>query len=285
VSIGGGSLFLIAGPCVIESEEHALRMAKSIAAIVSEKNLPYIFKASYDKANRTSIRSFRGPGLDEGLRILQKVRETLHIPVLTDVHEAADVHRVAEAVDVVQIPAFLCRQTDLLVAAGKSGRAVNIKKGQFVSPWDMRHAVDKVRDAGGDRIFLTERGASFGYNNLVVDMRSLAIMREFAPVVFDATHSLQLPSAGTGGGADLAAGSPEHAAFARSEVQSGGQPEFIQLLARAAVAAGVDGVFVEVHDNPAQAKSDGANALDLKLLPEVLDQLVAIHSVITSSQR
>jgi 2-dehydro-3-deoxyphosphooctonate aldolase (KDO 8-P synthase) len=286
VSIGGGNLFLIAGPCVIESEEHALQMAKSIAAIVREKKLPYIFKASYDKANRTSIRSFRGPGLNEGSRILQKVRETLHIPVLTDVHEAADVHRVAEAVDVVQIPAFLCRQTDLLVAAGKSGCAVNIKKGQFVSPWDMRHAVEKVRDAGGERIFLTERGASFGYNNLVVDMRSLAIMREFAPVVFDATHSVQLPSAGTSSNvADLAAGSPEHAALARSGVQSGGQPEFIPLLARAAVAAGVDGVFVEVHDNPAQAKSDGANALDLKLLPEVLDQLVAIHSVITSSQR
>jgi 2-dehydro-3-deoxyphosphooctonate aldolase (KDO 8-P synthase) len=286
VSIGGGNLFLIAGPCVIESEEHALQMAKSIAAVAREKKLPYIFKASYDKANRTSIRSFRGPGLDEGLRILQKVRETLEIPVLTDVHETADVHRVAEAVDVIQIPAFLCRQTDLLVAAGKSGRAVNIKKGQFVSPWDMRHAVEKVRDAGGDRIFLTERGASFGYNNLVVDMRSLAIMREFAPVVFDATHSVQLPSAGTGRDvAALAARSPGHAAPARSGVQSGGQPEFIPLLARAAVAAGVDGVFVEVHDNPAQAKSDGANALDLKLLPEVLDQLVAIHSVLTSSQR
>jgi 2-dehydro-3-deoxyphosphooctonate aldolase (KDO 8-P synthase) len=263
VSIGGGNLFLIAGPCVIESEEHALQMAKSIAAIAREKKLPYIFKASYDKANRTSIRSFRGPGLDEGLRILQKIRETLHIPVLTDVHEAADVHRVAEAVDVVQIPAFLCRQTDLLVAAGKSGCAVNIKKGQFVSPWDMRHAVEKVRDVGGERIFLTERGASFGYNNLVVDMRSLAIMREFAPVVFDATHSVQLPSAGHG---DVAA--------------SGGQPEFIPLLARAAVAAGVDGVFVEVHDNPAQAKSDGANALDLKFLPAVLDELVAIHSAL-----
>jgi 2-dehydro-3-deoxyphosphooctonate aldolase (KDO 8-P synthase) len=194
------------------------------------------------------------------------VRETAKIPVLTDVHEAADVPRVAETVDVLQIPAFLCRQTDLLVAAGRSGRAVNIKKGQFVSPWDMRHAVDKVREAGGERVFLTERGASFGYNNLVVDMRSLAIMRQFAPVVFDATHSVQLPSAGAANG--------------DGTVESGGQPEFIPLLARAAVAAGVDGIFVEVHDNPAEALSDGANALDLKLLPEVIDQLLAVHNAV-----
>ena len=272
VTIGGGELFLIAGPCVIESQSHALKMAEAISAIARQKKLPYIFKASYDKANRTSIRSFRGPGLEEGLRILRKVREQTKVPVLTDVHEAADVPRVAESVDVIQIPAFLCRQTDLLVAAGKSGVAVNIKKGQFVSPWDMRHAVEKVRDAGGERVFLTERGASFGYNNLVVDMRSLAIMRHFAPVVFDATHSVQLPSAGTT--------PPEpNEGSNGAPVQSGGQPEFIPLLARAAVAAGVDGVFLEVHDNPAQAKSDGANALDLKLLPEVLDQLIAIHSV------
>jgi 2-dehydro-3-deoxyphosphooctonate aldolase (KDO 8-P synthase) len=273
VTIGGGELFLIAGPCVIESEGHALKMAEAISAIARQKKLPYIFKASYDKANRTSIRSFRGPGLEEGLRILHKVRETVKVPVLTDVHEAADVPRVAEAVDVIQIPAFLCRQTDLLIAAGKSGAAVNIKKGQFVSPWDMRHAVEKVRDAGGERVFLTERGASFGYNNLVVDMRSLAIMRQFAPVVFDATHSVQLPSAGT-------APPQPNEGWNGAPVQSGGQPEFIPLLARAAVAAGVDGVFLEVHDNPAQAKSDGANALDLKLLPEVLDQLVAIYSVL-----
>jgi 2-dehydro-3-deoxyphosphooctonate aldolase (KDO 8-P synthase) len=267
VTIGGGTLFLIAGPCVIESEAHALKMAEAIAAAAREKKLPYIFKASYDKANRTSIRSFRGPGLEEGLRILRKVREAVKVPVLTDVHEAADVPRVAEAVDVLQIPAFLCRQTDLLVAAGKSGRAVNIKKGQFVSPWDMRHAVEKVREAGGERVFLTERGAAFGYNNLVVDMRSLAIMRQFAPVVFDATHSVQLPSAGAENGDG-------------SGVQSGGQPEFIPLLARAAVAAGVDGIFVEVHDNPAQALSDGANALDLKFLPEVIDQLIAVHNAV-----
>ena len=261
-------MFLIAGPCVIESESHALKMAEAISAIARDKKLPYIFKASYDKANRTSIRSFRGPGLAEGLRILSKVRSAVGVPVLTDVHEVGDVARVAESVDVLQIPAFLCRQTDLLVAAAKSGRVVNIKKGQFVSPWDMRHAVEKVREAGGERVFLTERGASFGYNNLVVDMRSLAIMREFAPVVFDATHSVQLPSAGNSNGGDGAQ-------------QSGGQPEFIPLLARAAVAAGVDGVFLEVHDNPAQAKSDGANALDLKALPAVLDQLLAVHQALS----
>jgi 2-dehydro-3-deoxyphosphooctonate aldolase (KDO 8-P synthase) len=267
VKIGGGQLFLIAGPCVIESEAHALNMAEAIAAIARAKKIPYIFKASYDKANRTSIHSFRGPGLEEGLRILREVQRATKVPVLTDVHQAADVPRVAEAVDVLQIPAFLCRQTDLLVAAGKSGCTVNIKKGQFVSPWDMRHAVEKVREAGGERVLLTERGASFGYNNLVVDMRSLAIMRKFAPVVFDATHSVQLPSAGAGEGDG-------------SVAVSGGQPEFIPLLARAAVAAGVDGIFVEVHDNPAQAKSDGANALDLKLLPEVLDQLLAVHHAV-----
>jgi 2-dehydro-3-deoxyphosphooctonate aldolase (KDO 8-P synthase) len=266
VTIGGDDLFLIAGPCVIENETHALKMAAAIAEIARQKKLPYIFKASYDKANRTSIRSFRGPGLEEGLRILRKVRDSAHVPVLTDVHEAADVPKVAAAVDVIQIPAFLCRQTDLLVAAAKSACAVNIKKGQFVSPWDMRHAVEKVRAAGGERVFLTERGSSFGYNNLVVDMRSLAIMRQFAPVVFDGTHSVQLPSAGSSNGETAAV--------------SGGQPEFIPLLARAAVAAGVDGVFLEVHDNPSQAKSDGANALDLKFLPDVLDQLMAIQSVL-----
>ena len=270
VNIGNGKLFLIAGPCVIESEQHALKMAESIAKVAAEKKIPYIFKASYDKANRTSIRSFRGPGREEGLRILSRVRSDVGVPVLTDVHEAADAARVAEAVDVLQIPAFLCRQTDLLVAAAKTGRAVNVKKGQFVSPWDMRHAVEKVREAGCEKVFLTERGASFGYNNLVVDMRSLAVMREFAPVVFDATHSVQLPSAGATNGDQTAQ-------------QSGGQPEFIPLLARAAVAAGVDGVFLEVHDNPRQAKSDGANALDLKELPSVLDQLIAVHHALNAS--
>jgi 2-dehydro-3-deoxyphosphooctonate aldolase (KDO 8-P synthase) len=263
LTIGGDALFLIAGPCVIESEEHALRMAEAIRAIAAKLDIPYIFKASYDKANRTSLKSFRGPGLEKGLRILQKVKERVDVPVLTDVHEAADMEAVASAVDVVQIPAFLCRQTDLLVEAARHARAINIKKGQFVSPWDMKHAVQKVRESGNNNVLLTERGSSFGYNNLVVDMRSLAIMREFAPVVFDATHSVQLPSSGKNG-----------------EPVSGGQPEFIPLLSRAAVAAGVDGVFMEVHDHPAQAKSDGANALDLKNLENVLRELLAVRKAV-----
>jgi 2-dehydro-3-deoxyphosphooctonate aldolase (KDO 8-P synthase) len=265
ITIGGPELFLIAGPCVIESEDHALKMAESIAGVCKALRIPYIFKASYDKANRTSIKSFRGLGLKEGLRILKRVRQTVKIPVLTDVHEAVDVQRVAEVADILQIPAMLSRQTDLIVAAARSGRVVNIKKGQFVSPWDMRHAVEKCRASDNDTVFVTERGSSFGYNNLVVDMRSLAIMREFAPVVFDATHSVQLPSAGDG-------------------AQSGGQPQFIPVLARAAVAAGVDGVFLEVHDNPAQAKSDGANALDLKKLRGVLSELLAVHKAATAKQ-
>jgi 2-dehydro-3-deoxyphosphooctonate aldolase (KDO 8-P synthase) len=256
-------LFLIAGPCVIESEVHALRMAAEISAVARKLQIPYIFKASYDKANRTSLHSFRGPGLEEGLRILERVKKEAGAPVLTDVHEAKDVPAVAEAVDVVQIPAFLCRQTDMLVAAAKHAKAINIKKGQFVSPWDMRHAVEKVRASGNDNIVLTERGSSFGYNNLVVDMRSLAIMRQFAPVVFDATHSVQLPSSGAGG-----------------KAVSGGQPEYIPLLARAAVAAGVDGIFMEVHDNPAEAKSDGANALPLSELEGVLNELLAIRNAL-----
>jgi len=258
------SFFLIAGPCVIESEAHALKMAEAIAAEAAKLKIPFVFKASYDKANRTSLKSYRGPMIDEGLRILKKVRDTLGLLVLTDVHETKDVPQVAASVDIVQIPAFLCRQTDLLVAAAKYARAINVKKGQFVAPADMRHAVQKVRESGNDNIFLTERGSSFGYNNLVVDMRSLAIMREFAPVVFDATHSVQLPSSGAGG-----------------KAVSGGQPEFIPLLSRAAVAAGVDGVFMEVHDNPAEAKSDGANALDLKKLPGVLAELLAVHQAIS----
>ena len=258
-----GTIFLIAGPCVIESEAHALKMAEAIRKETDRLGVPYIFKASYDKANRTSLESFRGPGLEEGLRILRKVKETTGIPVLTDVHEAKDVPQVSEAVDVVQIPAFLCRQTDLLVAAARHAAAINIKKGQFVSPWDMRHAVEKVRESGNNHVFLTERGSSFGYNNLVVDMRSLAIMRQFAPVVFDATHSVQLPSSGANG-----------------KAVSGGQPEFIPLLSRAAVAAGIDGIFMEVHDNPAEAKSDGANALHLNKLHQVLSELLAIRNAL-----
>jgi 2-dehydro-3-deoxyphosphooctonate aldolase (KDO 8-P synthase) len=262
VTVGGGELFLIAGPCVIESEEHAVRMAEVVKGVARSLNIPYIFKASYDKANRTSIGSYRGPGIEKGLRILSKIQQEVGVPVLTDVHDIADVERVAEAVDVLQIPAFLCRQTDLLLKAAQTGRAINIKKGQFAAPWDMEHAVEKCRATANSRVFVTERGASFGYNNLVVDMRSLPILRKFAPVVFDATHSVQLPSA------------------ARSEkgsAASGGQPEFIPVLARAAVAAGVDGIFMEIHDNPKEAKSDGANALDLKNLRALLTQLLAVH--------
>jgi 2-dehydro-3-deoxyphosphooctonate aldolase (KDO 8-P synthase) len=256
VRVGEGRLFLIAGPCVIESETHVRRMADAIQRIASDLGVPYIFKASYDKANRTSVKSFRGPGLLEGTRILGALARSTGLPVLTDVHEPGHCEIAAEAVDVLQIPAFLCRQTDLLVAAGKTGRAVNIKKGQFVAPWDMTHPVEKVRSTGNERVFLTERGVSFGYNTLVVDYRSLPVMRQLAPVVFDGTHSVQQPSAANG--------------------VSGGQPEFIPLLARAAVAAGVDGLFLEVHDDPANAKSDGANALDLKLLKPLLEKLSAI---------
>ncbi|MFZ0807935.1 MAG: 3-deoxy-8-phosphooctulonate synthase [Candidatus Sulfotelmatobacter sp.] len=269
VHIGSSALFLIAGPCVIESEEHAIRMAEIIKGVARSLDVPFIFKASYDKANRTSIRSFRGPGLKEGLRILKKIKDQLHLPVLTDVHETADVGKVAEVADVLQIPAFLSRQTDLVVAAALSGRAVNIKKGQFVAPWDMRHAVEKCRDAGNTQVFLTERGSSFGYNNLVVDMRSLAIMRKFAPVVFDATHSVQLPSSQANDGGPAV---------------SGGQPEFIPLLSRAAVAAGVDGVFMEVHDNPKEAKSDGANALESTKLRGVLKELLAVRKALEGAQ-
>ena len=257
VEVGAGRLFLIAGPCVIESEAHVRTMADALQRITADLGVGLIFKASYDKANRTSVKSFRGPGLKEGVRILGKLARETGLPVLTDVHEPGHCEVAAEAVDVLQIPAFLCRQTDLLVAAGKTGRAVNVKKGQFVAPWDMEHTVEKVRSTGNERVFLTERGSSFGYNTLVVDYRSLPVMRAMAPVVFDGTHSVQQPSAANG--------------------VSGGQPEFIPLLARAAVASGVDGLFLEVHDDPAHALSDGANALDLKLLGPLLEKLLAIH--------
>jgi 2-dehydro-3-deoxyphosphooctonate aldolase (KDO 8-P synthase) len=271
IPVGRGQLFLIAGPCVLESETHARGLADAIQRIAADLHIPYIFKASYDKANRTSIRSFRGPGLIEGARILRAIAQGTGLPVLTDVHTPEDCLRLSRALGdieaVLQIPAFLCRQTDLLIAAAHTGRAINVKKGQFVAPRDMQHAVEKVRDSAATlanakpaRVILTERGASFGYNNLVVDMRSLPIMRAFAPVVFDGTHSVQTPS-GAGG-------------------VSGGQPEFIPVLARAAVAAGVDGVFLEVHDDPAHAKSDGANALRLDKLKGVLEQLLAIHAVV-----
>src|SRR6202007_1437871 len=269
VRIGSGTLFLIAGPCVIESEDHAIRMAEIIKGVARSLNIPFIFKASYDKANRTSLKSFRGPGLKEGLRILRKVKEEVRVPILTDVHEASDVSTVAEVADILQIPAFLCRQTDLIVAAALSERVGNIKKGQFVSPWDMKHAVDKCHGSGNKRVFVTERGSSFGYNNLVVDMRSLAIMRKFAPVGFDATHSVQLPSAPHGD--------------EDGKATSGGQPEFIPVLSRAAVAAGVDGVFMEVHDNPKEAKSDGANALGSHKLPGLVKKLLAIRKALAEA--
>ncbi len=265
VRVGGDRLFLIAGPCVIESETHTRKMADAIQRITSDLGLPYIFKSSYDKANRTSVKSFRGPGLEEGTAILGRLRQATGLPVLTDVHEPEHCAIAAEGVDVLQIPAFLCRQTDLLVAAAVTGRAINVKKGQFVAPWDMNHAVEKVTSSGNPRVFLTERGATFGYNNLVVDMRSLAIMRRLAPVVFDGTHSVQIPSGANG--------------------VSGGQPEFIPLLARAAVAAGVDGVFLEVHDNPAEAKSDGANALDLRNLRPLLEMMLEIQQVVRPATR
>lgn len=251
-----GPLTLIAGPCVIESEEHVLRMAKAIREIAGI----YVFKASFDKANRSSVASYRGPGLEEGLRILNEVRK-LGIPVLTDIHEPAQAAIAAASVDILQIPAFLCRQTDLLVEAGKTGKIINIKKGQFVSPIDFAHAAEKVASTGNRNIILTERGSSFGYNNLVVDMRGLKIMAATGyPVVFDATHSVQLPGAGGN--------------------SSGGQPEFIEPLARAATAIGVAGIFIEVHDNPERALSDGANALHLDLLPALWKRLTAIDSLV-----
>lgn len=265
VTFGGPKLFLIAGPCVIESEQHARRMALAIAEITHRLGIPYLFKASYDKANRTSISSFRGPGLVEGARILRSIAIETGLPLLTDVHTPDDCARLSDALGpkvdaMLQIPAFLCRQTDLLIAAAETGRAVNIKKGQFVAPADMQYAVTKVREAGGNQVSLTERGASFGYNNLVVDMRALPIMRTFAPVIFDVTHSVQTPSAANG--------------------VSGGQPEFIPVLARAAIAAGIDGLFLEVHDDPPHAKSDGANALRLDCLGPLLEELLRIHAVL-----
>jgi 2-dehydro-3-deoxyphosphooctonate aldolase (KDO 8-P synthase) len=258
---GGNSLFLIAGPCVIESETHARSMAERVAKIAADAGIPYIFKASYDKANRSSVKAFRGPGLAEGLRILGKIKTDLGVPVLTDIHDASQASHAAEVVDILQIPAFLARQTDLLLAAAKTGRIVNVKKGQFLSPWDMKNVVEKVASTGNERIILTERGASFGYNNLVVDMRTFPVMQKFGyPVVYDVTHSVQLP------------GGQGHA--------SGGQPEFIETLARAGVAAGADGIFLETHDNPAAALSDGANALPLAQLPQLLGRLKDLSALV-----
>ena len=254
-------LFLIAGPCVIESEAHARSMAEQVARVAGDCGVPCIFKASYDKANRSSVNSFRGPGLKEGLRILGKIKADLKLPILTDIHDASQAEPAAEVCDVLQIPAFLSRQTDLLLAAAKTGRGVNVKKAQFLSPWDMKNVVEKVASTGNQKILLTERGASFGYQNLVVDMRSFPILKKLGyPVVFDVTHSVQLP------------GGQGHA--------SGGQPEFIEPLARAGVAAGADGIFIEVHDNPPKALSDGANALPLAQLASLLSRLKELSSLV-----
>jgi 2-dehydro-3-deoxyphosphooctonate aldolase (KDO 8-P synthase) len=258
---GGNPLFLIAGPCVIENEKHARMIAEKVAKIAAVAGVPYIFKASYDKANRSSVKAFRGPGLKEGLRILAKIKSELKLPILTDIHNASQAEAAAEVCDVLQIPAFLSRQTDLLIAAGKTGRIINIKKAQFLSPWDMGNVAEKVASTGNTKIILTERGASFGYQNLVVDMRSFPVLQKTGyPVVYDVTHSVQLP------------GGQGHA--------SGGQPEFIEPLARAGVAAGVDGIFLETHDNPAAALSDGANALPLSQLPTLLAKLKELGAIV-----
>lgn len=262
VRIGGAQpLFLIAGPCVIESEAHAMKMAESIQRIAGDHGIPYIFKASYDKANRSSGKSYRGPGIFEGLRVLAKIKQQCKVPILTDVHEVSQVAPAAKVCDILQIPAFLARQTDLLIAAGESRRTVNLKKGQFLSPWEMANAVEKVASTGNEKIIVTERGTSFGYQNLVVDIRSFPILKKMGyPVVFDVTHSVQLP--GEQGNA------------------SGGQPEFIEPLARAGVAAGVDGIFLEVHDNPSKALSDGSNALPLDQLGGLLARLKQLSALV-----
>ena len=264
VRVGDGSLTLIAGPCVIESEAHAIETALALRDMTRRAGVPFVFKASYDKANRTSGTSFRGPGLKDGVRVLGRVRETAGVAILTDVHEPSHAAAAAEVADVLQIPAFLSRQTDLIEAAARTGRAINVKKGQFLAPLDMRHVIAKVTATGNRNVIVTERGVSFGYNNLVVDMRALPILRSLGfPVIYDVTHSLQLPGAGDG--------------------VTAGQAEFIEPMARAGVAAGVDGVFMEVHQDPSRAKSDAQNALKLDLLPALLERLVQIHQVVHSA--
>ena len=261
IEIGGGQLVLMAGPCVLEGLERSLMIGRRAKEIAARLNMPYIFKASFDKANRSSIKSFRGPGLDEGLKILATIKRELGVPIVTDIHESHQAAPVAQVADILQIPAFLCRQTDLLVAAAKTGKVVNVKKAQFLSARDMSNVVDKLRASGTDKILLTERGTSFGYNNLVVDMRGLPIMRGFnCPVIFDGTHSVQLP-----GGAGTS---------------SGGQREFVEYLVRAACAVGVDGLFLEVHDNPAEGLSDGANMIPLDELEKILSGALKVHNVI-----
>ncbi len=261
VKFGDGRLTIIAGPCVVESLDHALMMAKAISDVTRRVGLDLVYKSSFDKANRSSIESFRGGGMEFGLEVLQAVKDELDLPVVTDVHEPWQVEKTAEVADILQIPAFLCRQTDLLVEAGKSGRAVNVKKGQFLAPWDAKNIVDKLQSVGCEKILLTERGASFGYNNLVVDLRSFPIMREFGvPVVFDTTHSLQLPG-GLGKATD-------------------GQGQYIEHFARSAVACGVDSVFMEVHNNPSEAPSDGPNQLPIERLEKLLIKLKQIHELV-----
>ena len=262
LSIGGQNpLALIAGPCVIESEKIAMEIAEKLKRIATDLHVPFIFKASYDKANRTSIKSFRGPGLNDGLKILQKIKTELDLPVLSDVHKEEEIDPAAEVLDILQIPAFLCRQTDLLVKAAQTGKPINVKKGQFLAPWDMKNVVVKLEESGNSNILLTERGATFGYNNLVVDMRSLVLMREHGyPVIFDATHSLQQPG-GQG-------------------TTSGGQSEMVPDLARGAVAVGCDALFMEIHTDPSKALSDGPNMLQIDLLPELLEQLVILDQVV-----
>lgn len=258
IEVGGGKLFLMAGPCVLEGFERSLKIGRRAKEIAGNLNLPYVFKASFDKANRSSIKSFRGPGLEEGLKILAAIKSELGVPVVTDIHETFQAAPVAQVADIIQIPAFLCRQTDLLSAAAKTGKVVNVKKGQFLSPNDMKNVVVKLQESGAEKIMLTERGTSFGYNNLVVDMRGLPIMRSFGyPVIFDGTHSVQLP-----GGAGTS---------------SAGQREFVGYLARAAAAVGIDGLFLEVHDNPAEALSDGANMIYLDKLENLLKNVLAVH--------
>jgi 2-dehydro-3-deoxyphosphooctonate aldolase (KDO 8-P synthase) len=265
-AVGGGApLVLIAGPCVIESEQHARDVAAQLVETARRLGVPYVFKASYDKANRTSLGSFRGPGLDEGLRVLAGIKSTFGVPILTDIHEPAQARAAADVADILQIPAFLSRQTDLLVAAAQTGRIVNIKKGQFLAPDDVRHAIGKVVQSGNSKVMITERGTSFGYHNLVVDMRAFPMMRAYGvPVIYDVTHSLQLPGAGDG--------------------VTSGQAEYIEPLAAAGVAAGVDGVFLEVHENPAQARSDGQNALPIDRLEPLIKRLTAIDRIVKHAE-
>ncbi|MEE4165154.1 MAG: 3-deoxy-8-phosphooctulonate synthase [Desulfocapsaceae bacterium] len=263
IEVGSGRpLLLIAGPCVLESADLARHVAATMQEICNRLGLSYVFKASFDKANRTSIGSYRGPGIDQGLEILSRIRSELQVPVVSDIHESQQAGAVAEVLDIIQIPAFLCRQTDLLTAVSRTGKPINLKKGQFVSPWDMKNAVAKIRESGSSEVMLVERGASFGYNNLVVDMRSLPVMRGFnCPVIYDATHSVQLPG-GAGG-------------------SSGGQREYIAPLTRAATAAGIDGLFMEVHPDPERALCDGPNSIPLDSIEPVLEQIVRIHACVS----